>query len=116
MTKSSASTPGIAGRTNYADWDRKASALVENFDEEEREEIAKEKVALGLDGKYARSQSEAEERKKSDKAADLKKRLEKYKERENQVMQTFTGLLGPVEQGKDDEKVEGNDKIVKEDQ
>ena len=113
MTKSSASTPGIAGRTNYADWDRKASALVENFDEEEREEIAKEKVALGLDGKYARSQSEAEERKKSDKAADLKKRLEKYKERENQVMQTFTGLLGPVEQGKDDESKAAESQVIR---
>jgi Flp pilus assembly protein TadD len=95
-SSSSSVTPGVAGRINYAQWDKVANELEKDVDKEELEEIAQQKAALGLDGKYARSQSEAEERKKAKDVAETKKVLENYKKRENQAVQNFKGLLGPV--------------------
>lgn len=59
-----------------------------------------------MDGKYARSQAEAEEREKLKQVKKTKKTLEKFKHREMQVIQAFSGLLGPV--------VKNNDNAVKE--
>jgi hypothetical protein len=95
---------GVAGRTNYAKWDKVASELEKDVEEEEEQEIAQQKAALGLDGKYARSQSEAEEREKAKEAKKTKKVLEDYKKRENQAVQNFGGLLGPVTAEEDEAK------------
>jgi hypothetical protein len=95
---------GVAGRTNYAKWDKVASEMEKDVEEEEEQEIAQQKAALGLDGKYARSQSEAEEREKAKEAKKTKKVLEDYKKRENQAVQNFGGLLGPVTAEEDEAK------------
>jgi hypothetical protein len=87
---------GIAGRTDYAQWDKLASELVNEVEQEEQNEIAQQKAALGLDGKYARSQAEADEREKAKDVQKVKKTLEKYQAREKAVMATLVGLLGPV--------------------
>ena len=92
---------GMAGRTNYAQWDKVTSDLLDEVEKEEEEEIAQQKAALGLDGKYARSQAEAEERKKAKDVKKVKKTLDKYKKRESMMMTTFEGLLGPVKQETD---------------
>jgi hypothetical protein len=97
MASSSSTEPGVAGRTNYANWDKVAKELEKTVEQEDKEEIAEQKAALGLDGKYASSQSEAEERQKAKDARKTKKVLEHYKKRENQAVQNFPGLLGPVE-------------------
>jgi hypothetical protein len=86
---------GVAGRTNYAQWDKVATEMEKDADKQEEQEIAEQKAALGLDGKYAHSQSEAEERQKHKEAKKTKKVLEDYKKRENQAVQNFGGLLGP---------------------
>jgi len=99
---SSASTggpSGVAGRINYAQWDKVATKLVDETAKEEEEEIAAQKAALGLDGKYARSRAEAEEREKLKAVKETKKTLEKYKQREMAIVQDLSGLLGPVNDG-----------------
>lgn len=108
MSASDSATPqkGVAGRINYAQWDKVANSLVEETEKEEEDETAAEKAKLGLDGKYARSQAEAAEREKAKKAKDTKKTLDKYKKREAQSMQAFKGLLGPVV---DDEETKSAD-------
>jgi hypothetical protein len=88
---------GVAGRTNYAKWERVASDLEKNVVVEEREEIAESAQKLGLDGRYPHSQAEAEERTKARQVKQTKQTLDKYKKREESVLQTFSGLLGPVE-------------------
>ena len=89
---------GVAGRTNYAKWEKVASDLEKNVVVEEREEIAESAQKLGLDGKYPHSQAEAEERTKARQVKQTKQTLDKYKKREESVLQTFSGLLGrPVE-------------------
>jgi hypothetical protein len=92
---------GVAGRTNYAKWERVASDLEKNVVVEEREEIAESAQKLGLDGKYPHSQAEAEERTKARQVKQTKQTLDKYKKREESVLQTFSGLLGPVEKKKE---------------
>jgi hypothetical protein len=77
--------------------------MEKDVEAEEEQEIAQQKAALGLDGKYARSQSEAEERQKHKDAKKTKKVLEDYKKRENQAVQIFEGLLGPVPVTMEDE-------------
>lgn len=52
---SSTSTPdvpekGVAGRINYAQWDRVATDLVEQVEQEEQEEIAMEKAKVCMYG------------------------------------------------------------------
>lgn len=88
--------PGVAGRTDYAQWDKVTQSLVEEVEKEEQEEIAQEKAKLGLDGKYAVSEADAEERKKAQDVADLKKKLDAYKKRESSLVSEHSGLLGPV--------------------
>ena len=92
----SQSTPGVAGRTNYSDWDKKTKQLVEQVEQELHEEAVESKQALGLDGKYARSQAEAEERQKLKDVTKVKATLEKYKKRETATVHEFKGLLGAV--------------------
>ena len=88
---------GVAGRTNYAQWDKVASDLVKDVVAEEQEEIAESALQLGLDGKYPHSKAEADERTKAQQVNKTKKALDTYKEREQSVLQTFSGLLGPVD-------------------
>jgi hypothetical protein len=85
---------GVAGNTNYRHWDKVTADLVEDADTEEQLEKENNAKALGLDGKYARSHAEAEERKKAAAARKAKKVLDRYQKRELQVMQTFSGVLG----------------------
>lgn len=80
---------GIAGRTNYSDWDKKVSAMMEKDEEDEDREKEEAKKALGLDGKYASSQAEAEERRKAQDVQQAKKVLDDYRKREGAIMQTF---------------------------
>lgn len=87
---------GTAGRTNYSDWDRKAQSLLRTVEQEAEEEEAAGRRALGLDGKYARSQAEAEERDKQRNVTKVKRTLDKYRKREAESVQEFQGLLGPV--------------------
>jgi hypothetical protein len=93
-----ATTSGVAGRTNYAKWDRVASDLIEEVEEEEKKARVEDKAAVGLDGKYAVSAAQAEERTKLNKVQATKKKLEQFQKREQAVVQTLTGLFG------DDEK------------
>ena len=88
---------GVAGRINYAQWDKVTRDLVEETNQEEEKEKEDAKAKLGLDGKYARSQAEAEERQKLKDVKKVKKTLDKYKKREMAAVATFTGVLGPVE-------------------
>lgn len=87
---------GTAGRTNYAAWEKITTELVADVEEEEEKEIEEQQKALGLDGKYARSAAEAEERKKAEEVKKAKETLERYQNREKQVMTEFKGLLGPI--------------------
>ena len=87
---------GKAGRTDYGKWDKLATDLEKDVAQEEEKEIAEQKKALGLDGKYARSAAEAEERKKAKDVKKVKKTLDRYKHREKQLMTEFIGLLGPA--------------------
>lgn len=88
---------GTAGRTNYAKWDKVATDLVADVEDEEKKEIEEQKKALGLDGKYAVSEADAEERRKAEEVKKAKKTLERYQNREKQVMTEFKGLLGPID-------------------
>jgi len=65
-------------------------------------------LQLGLDGKYARSKSEAEEREKAAKLKKTKRTLDKFKKRETAIIQPLSGLLGPVVVQQQSET--GNDK------
>lgn len=87
---------GVAGRTNYTEWDKKTASLVNDHSQEEEEEKLAAQKALGLDGKYAHSESEAQERKKAVEVKRAKKVLDGYKKREGKVMQSLTGLLDDV--------------------
>mmetsp|Transcript_6999 Transcript_6999/g.14487 ORF Transcript_6999/g.14487 Transcript_6999/m.14487 type:complete len:574 (+) Transcript_6999:100-1821(+) len=88
--------PGIAGRIDYASWEKKTSDLTKKLEEEEEAERQKTASALGLDGKHARSAAEAEERSKAKETLKAKKILESYQKREQGVVQSLAGLLGPV--------------------
>lgn len=103
----SSSRPGKAGRTNYDQWDRVTRELVDDVEEEDQAEQEAGKKALGLDGKYAHSQAEAEERQKAKDVKKAKKMLEKYQKRESAVKEELTGLLGPV-LSPDDDQDDGN--------
>jgi hypothetical protein len=92
----SSSNTGVAGRTDYGAWDKKTKSLVEQVEQVEKEETEQSKAALGLDGKYARSQAEAEERQKLKDVQQVKKKLEAYKQRETATVQNLKNLLGPV--------------------
>jgi len=95
-SSSSAGVSGVAGRTDYAQWDKRTTTLVQEIEQEEQQEEEHSKKALGLDGKYARSEAEAQEREKFHQVKQAKKTLDRYKKREEGLQQVFAGLLGPV--------------------
>lgn len=100
---------GVAGRTDYSAWDRKASSLLEEVDQDDEREKEEAKIALGLDGKYARSEADAEERKKAKDLRHAKRVLDNYREREGQIMQTFGKLLDRP----DDDETKSEARIVR---
>eukprot|EP00985_Skeletonema_marinoi_P016354 scaffold8772_cov112-Skeletonema_marinoi.AAC.1 len=87
---------GVAGRIDYDSWEKRASNLSKELDEEDEQEKEAAASALGLDGKHARSQAEAEEKSKAEEMQKAKQRLEAYQKREQGVTETLSGLLGPV--------------------
>jgi len=94
---STAAKKGVAGRIDYDSWEKRASDLTKELDEEDEKEKEAAASALGLDGKHARSQAEAEEKSKAKEMQKAKKRLEAYEKRELGVMETIPSLLGPVD-------------------
>jgi len=90
---STTSTKGIAGRINYGEWDRVTSDLLNETEQEEEHEKEQTAKALGLDGKYARSEAEAAERIKAKQVKQAKKTLDKYKKRESAVVQQFSNVF-----------------------
>lgn len=86
---------GVAGRIDYDKWNKTASDLTKQLDEEEEQDKKEAASALGLDGKHARSQAEADELAKMNDAQKTKKMLEQYKKREDGVVETLSGLLAP---------------------
>ena len=113
-TPTTTSTKGIAGRTDYATWDRLATDLVDQAELEEQAEIEQSRKLVGLDGKYARSAAEAAEREKLQRVAETKKKLETFQQREMALQQTFAGLLGPVVVVDDDSNNNNNNNKEKE--
>lgn len=87
---------GVAGRIDYDGWHKKAKDLLSETEEEEQAEQIKNEAALGLDGKYALSKSEADEREKAKSIATAKKALERYHKRETAIKESLIGLLGPL--------------------
>lgn len=110
MTSNSSSTTtqkkGVAGRTDYDSWEKRSSDLAKELDDQEEAERKENASALGLDGKHARSQAEAEERAKAQDMKKAKNVLKKYKQREEGVIENLVGLLGSVEE-EDGAKSEG---------
>lgn len=98
---------GVAGRTDYGKWDKVTTDLVTEVEKEEEQEKEEQKKALGLDGKYAHSQAEAEERAKLSTVKKAKKVLDTYKKREGQIMQQFPRLLGPIDDDDDNDDQAG---------
>ena len=66
MATSTAAKKGVAGRIDYDSWEKRASNLSKELDEEDEKEKEAAASALGLDGKHARSQAEAEEKAKAE--------------------------------------------------
>lgn len=94
QTMTAPTNKGKAGRTNYAEWDRVATNLVEETTKEEEAEALQAKSALGLDGKYARSEAEAAEREKQSNLQKTKEKLDNFRERELALVHTVSGVLG----------------------
>ncbi len=94
--KPTSARPGKAGRCDYDQWDKVTRTLVEDVEQEEQRETEESKKALGLDGKYAQSQADADERKKAAEVLKAKKVLDNYKKRESAVRADMKGILGPV--------------------
>jgi len=72
---------GVAGRTNYSEWDRKSKELWKETEQEEELEALESKEALGH-SRHAFSQAEADEKLKLENAKATKKQLDKHKDRE----------------------------------
>ena len=101
---------GVAGRIDYGSWEKRASSLDKQLDEEEEAERQTNAKALGLDGKHARSAAEAEEKAKAKDLQKTKSMLEKYKKREEGVIETLAGLLGPIVDNDDENNAQGEEK------
>ena len=86
-------TPGIAGRTDYASWDKLTRTLNADLDDEEAREQEEASQLLGNDGKYSVSQAQQDERNKAAQVKKVKEQLERYQERENAVMATFRDVF-----------------------
>jgi hypothetical protein len=108
-TNSTTSTKGKAGRTDYDKWHKVTNTLVQDVETEEKLEAEDSTKALGLDGKYAHSAADAEERQKSKDVKKAKKELEKYLKRETSIKETMQGLLGPVPEKDDSLKSESEE-------
>jgi tetratricopeptide (TPR) repeat protein len=91
-----AATKGTAGRTDYDKWHKLTNDLVGETEREEEAQTEEQKKALGLDGKYAHSKADAEERVKAKEVKQAKKILDHYQKREVSIKEYLTGLLGPV--------------------
>jgi len=83
---------GIAGRTNYSDWNKKANSLLSSLEKEEEEDTQAAKDALGHD-KYPNSEDEVIEKAKAAQIAKVKKQLDGYKKREVSVVQMLTDIF-----------------------
>ena len=95
QTTTTSARPGTAGRIDYDKWNQVTNDLVDETEKEEQEALAASKAALGLDGKYAVSQADAEERQKQKEVLKAKEMLEKYQQRESAIVEGLKGLLGP---------------------
>lgn len=89
------SRPGKAGHCDYDQWEKVTRTLVDGVEQEEKLEVEENKKALGLDGKYAQSQADADERKKAKDVKKAKKVLDSYQKRESFVRTDLKGILGP---------------------
>ena len=89
---------GKAGRTNYADWDKVATQLEKQVLQEEEQEASQAQASLGLNGKYARSAAEAEERVKQEQLQQTKAKLESFQQREAAMVHALEGLLDSDEE------------------
>ncbi|CAJ1945551.1 unnamed protein product [Cylindrotheca closterium] len=101
-TASTSARPGKAGRIDYDKWHKVTNELVHETEQEEERETEAQKKALGLDGKYANSKAEADERQKAKEVKQAKKILENYTKRETAVRSVLKGLVGPVRKNDDD--------------
>lgn len=108
MATSTAAKKGVAGRIDYDSWEKRASNLTKELDEEDEKEKELAASALGLDGKHARSQAEAEEKAKAKDMQKAKQTLDAYEKREQGVTESLSGLLGPV--GDDDTTAQAEEK------
>ncbi len=88
--------PNVAGRINYDAWHKKTKDLVSETEQEDQADEEASKSILGLDGKYASSQAEAEERQKAKEVQKAKKALDGYLQRETAIKAGLKGLLWPV--------------------
>ena len=84
---------GIAGRTNYDEWDKKTNRLLAKLESEEVIESTEAKDALGLNGKYARSEAEAQERMKQKQMTKAKRVLDGYTKRESKNVQNLFNVF-----------------------
>ncbi len=84
---------GVAGRTNYSEWEKKTSSLLSELENETEKEIEEAKTALGSNGKYPSSKAEAKERQKQNELQQKKEILNQYQEREMGVVQVLTNVL-----------------------
>ncbi|KAL3796423.1 hypothetical protein HJC23_004220 [Cyclotella cryptica] len=101
MSEDTAPRKGVAGRIDYDSWEKRTSDLTKQLEVEEEKERKKSASALGLDGKHARSQAEAEEQAKAQDVRKAKKVLDSYKHREDAVVQYLAGILGPLNNDED---------------
>jgi|EP00979_Chaetoceros_neogracilis_P017566 tetratricopeptide (TPR) repeat protein len=93
---------GIAGRTDYSNWNKKTNSLLSSLEKEEGDEIQASKNALGH-GKYANSQAEVNEQHKSKQISKIKKQLDSYKAREVGVVQVLTDIFSHDANNKNDD-------------
>eukprot|EP00538_Stauroneis_constricta_P000619 CAMPEP_0119546700 /NCGR_PEP_ID=MMETSP1352-20130426/1004_1 /TAXON_ID=265584 /ORGANISM="Stauroneis constricta, Strain CCMP1120" /LENGTH=544 /DNA_ID=CAMNT_0007591425 /DNA_START=105 /DNA_END=1739 /DNA_ORIENTATION=+ len=92
-SKTTSARPGKAGRTDYDAWNKVTNDLLEETQLEEEQEKQRQAEELGLDGKYAVSQADAEEREKSQRVEETRKALEVYQKRESSIMESMSGLF-----------------------
>lgn len=109
--------PSVAGRIDYDAWHKKTKDLLNETEQEEEAEKEASESVLGLDGKYARSHAEAEERRKAKEVRKAKKTLDTYLKRETAIKAGIKGLLGPVpddnEENAQEEEKQQEPKIVR---
>eukprot|EP00559_Dactyliosolen_fragilissimus_P008059 CAMPEP_0184869788 /NCGR_PEP_ID=MMETSP0580-20130426/35271_1 /TAXON_ID=1118495 /ORGANISM="Dactyliosolen fragilissimus" /LENGTH=590 /DNA_ID=CAMNT_0027371499 /DNA_START=8 /DNA_END=1780 /DNA_ORIENTATION=+ len=100
--RSNIAARGKAGRTDYSEWSKKTSDLIASLESEEETEKTRANESLGLDGRHARSETEAAERAKAKEMTRAKKALDTYKERESGILEVLENVL-PEEKNKNDD-------------